>query len=289
MLKLFVPAKVNLFLRVVRRRDDGYHELESVMQSISLVDELTFAPAPQLQLTCNWPELPLGPENLAWRAAEVLRRRAKLPGDCGAAIHLHKRIPAGAGLGGGSADAAAALVGCARLWEVDLPVHELAALAAELGSDVPFFLTGGAAVARGRGEQLEPLRHAPEMWLVLVKPPFGVSTPWAYQAWRPESGGGASLADFLSAMRSGSAAAIGGALRNDLEAGVIAAHPAIGALRERLLELGALGARMTGSGSAVFGIAAGEPAARGIADALGEGWGQVFVVRTLANGAPSIE
>jgi 4-diphosphocytidyl-2-C-methyl-D-erythritol kinase len=289
MLTVSVPAKVNLFLRVVRRREDGYHELETVMQSVSLTDELSFAPAPELRLACNWPELPIGPDNLVWRAAEALRLRLQLPPGQGADITIQKQIPASAGLGGGSADAAAALIGCARLWNVSLPAGEMAAIAAELGSDAPFFLEGGAAVARGRGERLEPFHPAPSIWLVLVKPPFSVSTPWAYRSWRPDVRSGASLEEFLDALRGGAPEAVAAALRNDLEPGVAATHPEISALRERLLSLGALGTRMTGSGSAVFGVAARREDATRIAREFGTGLGEVFVVETLTEGAPRVE
>src|SRR5207237_5315929 len=121
---------------------------------------------------------------LVWKAAEALRAHCGLPPECGAVIETRKRIPAGAGLGGGSANAAAALAGCARLWDLSLPREEMLALAARLGSDVPFFLAGGAAVARGRGELLQAIPDPPSLWLVLVKPPLSVSPPWAYRAWK---------------------------------------------------------------------------------------------------------
>src|SRR5207244_13614078 len=140
----------------------------------------------------------------------------------------------------------------------------LASLAAAVGADGPFCLEGGTALARGRGERLTPVSAPPPLWLVLVKPPFSVSTPWAYRAWRPGACAGPSLDEFLAALQTGDPAAIARHLRNDLEPGVITSHPEIAALRDRLLELGALGARMTGSGSAVFGITPGESEAQRI-------------------------
>src|SRR5262245_50664975 len=147
---LRVPAKVNLFLRVVTRRPDGYHEVETVLQSIGLYDELEFAPAPAWELACDRPEVPLDDTNLVTRAAAALRGRCDVPAGApsgqGARVTIRKRIPVGAGLGGGSADAAAALAGLARLWGLAVTRETLAELAAALGSDVPFFLDGGAAL-----------------------------------------------------------------------------------------------------------------------------------------------
>jgi 4-diphosphocytidyl-2-C-methyl-D-erythritol kinase len=286
-LTIEVRAKVNLYLRVVGRREDGYHEVETVLQSIGLADGLTFAPAEGLRLECDQPGIPTGVDNLVWKAAAALRERCGLPPERGAAITIRKRIPAGAGLGGGSADAAAALVGLARLWELAPGPGELYAVASELGSDVPFFLAGGAALARGRGEQLQPLPNFPAIWLVVAKPPFQVSTPWAYHAWRPEADSGPALQGFLAAMATGSAAAIAACLRNDLEPGVDTAHPEIAALRGRLLDLGALGARMTGSGSAVFAVTGDEAEARRIATGVDPAAAECFVVRTLGPSPPT--
>jgi 4-diphosphocytidyl-2-C-methyl-D-erythritol kinase len=285
---LRVPAKVNLFLRVVARRADGYHEVETVLQSIGLYDELEFERASGWELGCDQPGVPLDDSNLVARAAAALRARCGVPLAAGARVTIRKRIPVGAGLGGGSADAAAALVGLARLWGVAAAPETLAEVAAALGSDVPFFLRGGAVLGRGRGERLEPLPAPAEFWLVLVKPPFPVATAWAYRAWQATTSVGPSLDEFLAALAGGDPAAVAAALRNDLEPAVAAAHPAITSLRARLLELGALGARMTGSGSAVFAVTGGEAAARRLAAALGDGYGEGFVVPTLPEGAGSV-
>lgn len=278
-----VPAKVNLYLRVVARRPDGYHELETVMQSVGLYDQLRLRPATELRLVGEHPGVPSDESNLAMKAALALRAWAGVP-TAGAEIELGKQIPAGAGLGGGSADAAAALAGLSGLWGLRLHRDELHDLAASLGSDVPFFLEGGTAVARGRGERLTPVPSPPPLWLVLVKPPFPVSTPWAYRAWSAGPCEGASLDEFLAALRSGDPAAVAAHLRNDLEPGVTAGHAEIALLRHRLLDLGALGARMTGSGSAVFALTPGEPEAHRIAADLGPDHGERFVVTTLAKG-----
>jgi 4-diphosphocytidyl-2-C-methyl-D-erythritol kinase len=165
MIRLRAPAKLNLTLDVVGRRPDGYHELRSILQTISLADEVRVAPNEDLKFTCSDPAL-AGLDNLVWRAATLLRDEAGIRE--GAAIELDKRVPAAAGLGGGSSDAAAALVGLARLWRLDWPLERLAALAASLGSDVPFFLWGGTALAEGRGERIRPLPPLAGLWFVLL-------------------------------------------------------------------------------------------------------------------------
>ena len=253
-MKIACPPKVNLYLRVVRRREDGYHELETVFQSVGGGDTLYGAPAADLSLRCDDPRIPVDERNLVLRAAQLLRERSPAAGTRGAALALLKRTPVGAGMGGGSVDGAAALVLLSRLWGLSPSREALAEAAADLGSDVPFFLQGGTALARGRGEQLSPL-PAPPLWLVLLKPPVSVSTPWAYRQWRPETCGGPGLDEFLQALESGDPAAVAATLRNDLEPGVAAGVPEIAAAREWLRRQGLPGVRMTGSGSVVFGVA----------------------------------
>lgn len=278
MLQIDCPPKINLYLRVVRRREDGFHELETVFQSIDGGDRLSAAPAGELELTCDQPELPTDSRNLVVRAAQLLA--ARFPGaNRGAALQLEKQTPMGAGLGGGSVDAAAALILLSRLWGLSPTANELAALAAELGSDVPFFLSGGTALARGRGEQLVPLATAP-LWLVLVKPAVSVSTPWAYQQWRAQACGGATVEEFTAALATGDPVTVAGALRNDLEPGVVAGVPEIEAARRWLLDAGSLGAMMTGSGSVVFGLTRDAAHAREIAARPGAP-GLTWAVRSL--------
>lgn len=275
-MNVLAHAKLNLFLRVVGRRADGFHELETLFQSIDLADELTFAPGRELTLTGGSEAAPPGPENLVLRAAAALREATGCPH--GAAIHLEKRVPVGAGLGGGSSDAAATLRALNRLWDLRLPRERLLEIAARLGSDVPFALRGGTAVGRGRGELLEPL-PTPALWLALARPSFGVPTPQAYRLFRPAPAA-APLGSFLAALASGEPERIAPLLRNDLEAGVFSQWPELTALRERLLAAGALGARMTGSGSVLFGVAQDEAHARAIAARLRDTSLWVQVVRT---------
>jgi 4-diphosphocytidyl-2-C-methyl-D-erythritol kinase len=176
------PTKINLSLRVLGRRADGFHELETLMAPLTLADELTVEKAGAgIAFTCSDTTLPTGDDNLAVRAARAFFDASQL--DAGLMIHLEKRIPHGAGLGGGSSDAASTLLALDELFETKLGTTRLAEIAASLGSDVPFFIHRSAAVCRGRGEIVEPCVLPQKLPLLLVKPPFGVPTPWAYSKW----------------------------------------------------------------------------------------------------------
>jgi 4-diphosphocytidyl-2-C-methyl-D-erythritol kinase len=259
-------AKINLTLHVGPRRDDGFHDVRTLLQSITLHDTLTFSTRRgPFRLACRTPGVPSDRSNLVWRAAEVLWAALGRTGDPrDAHIKLDKAIPTEAGLGGGSADAAAALVGLNKLWGARLSRRVLMRLGAELGSDVPFFLQGGTALGVGRGQELYPVDDVERMGVVIIKPSFGVSTADAY-GWLD--------ADRLSsnAARSGPAepqfmdfsqsdlVEIGWpsgplALSNDLMGPVARRHPAVFEMVSACLFQGAIGAQMTGSGSAVFGL-----------------------------------
>ena len=230
-------AKINLSLRVLGRRSDGYHELRTVFQSIALHDTLTIRrERGPLRLECGDPEFPADRSNLIWRAAQrawTAAGRSGAPQDI--VIAVVKRIPIAAGLGGGSSDAAATLSALARLWRVDR--GRLPALAASLGADVPYFLVGGTVLGLERGDLLFPLVDEPNWWVTLVIPSFTVSTKDAF-AWYDED----------SRMRAR------GVFTNDLEASVRRRHPEIARIVVGLRRAGALQAAMTGSGSAVFGL-----------------------------------
>ena len=288
-IRVVAHAKINLHLEVLGLRPDGFHELAMVMQSISLADSLSLATTAdaQLSLTCDQPGLSTGPDNLVLRAAERLRAHVGLP-ELGARLHLRKRIPVGAGLAGGSADGAAALVGLNALWALGLSVEELAGLAAALGSDLPFCLEGGTRLCFGRGERLEPARAAEGLAVLLVKhPAASVSTPWAYGRCRELR------SDYYlereddfeqrrQALRQGplvQALASGGGLpplRNDLQT-VVA--PEVASVRDGLALLqrapGALAVAMSGSGPSLFALfptlAEAEQAHRQLADDLAGG------------------
>jgi 4-diphosphocytidyl-2-C-methyl-D-erythritol kinase len=236
-------AKVNRSLVVRGKRSDGYHELDTVFQAVGLTDRLAFGESDGLTLEVDDPSIPAGAENLVLRAARALAEAAGVRPR--AAISLEKRIPSGGGLGGGSSDAAVTLLGLSALWSLDLPLERLAEVGASVGSDVPFFLWGGTARGLGRGERIEPLPDLPPRGVVLVMPPFPVSTPEVFRRLAaPEwDGEGA-----------GSPAAGGVPDRNDLEPAAESLFPALRDVRESLGAAGATQARLSGSGSTVFGL-----------------------------------
>jgi len=277
-LVLQAPAKINLCLRVLGKRPDGYHDIDSVFAKVSLFDTLSFRAAPGIELTTEGFDAGPSADNLVVRAARALRAgRPRLPG---VRMHLVKRIPSGAGLGGGSSDAAAALRGLDRFWGLGLTPRELHGLAASLGSDVPFFLHGAAARVSGRGEVVEPFTPARSWPVLLVKPRVSVSTAWAYGALsltkdRQKN----KLSCFGLAENRLSSLAAG--LANDFEAPVFRRHPEILRIRDGLLRQGALAAVLSGSGSAVVGFFdRGEEAARAVR-AFPDCWSAV--ARTLVD------
>ena len=275
-------AKINLTLRVGALQADGFHPLQTVFQSLGLHDtlEITVRPGP-FELTCSDPGVPVDDRNLVTRAARALWSALDREGEPrGVAVHLTKHIPMQAGLGGGSSDAASALSALARLWRRREPRVDLAAIAARLGADVPYFLLGGTALGLSRGEELYPLEDLPARFVVLALPAFGVATADAYR-WFDEGGPW----PFGAPRGVGKAiAAWGGcplAVVNDLEAPVARRHPEIAAARRAIETAGAEAAAMTGSGSAVFGLFAGEAAARRAAGAVAEAGFVALFTRTV--------
>jgi 4-diphosphocytidyl-2-C-methyl-D-erythritol kinase len=282
---VIAPAKINLHLEVLGLRPDGYHELAMLMQSIDLADQLDFVGRAdgQITLRCNRSDLPLGPDNLIVKAAERLRAHAGLE-ERGVDILLEKRIPIGAGLAGGSSDAAATLIGLDRLWGLGTPRPVLAELAAQLGSDVPFCLEGGSQLCFGRGERLEacPGPTSPLGVLLLKHPEVSVSTPWAYGRCREWRGDFylSQEADFeqrRQALRQSSLLqGLRGQgplppLRNDLQAVVAPEVPSV-ALALELLQQSpeAMAVAMSGSGPTVFGLFGTVQAAGRVQEALAE-------------------
>lgn len=259
MIELLAPAKVNLSLRVLGKRADGFHELESLVCPISLFDrlELDHRAEPGIAFACDDATLPTGDENLAVRAARLFCDACGLEPNL--RLRLAKQIPHGAGLGGGSSDAASVLLGLDALFETRLPTAALAAMAADLGSDVPLFIYRSAAVIRGRGEEVEPMAGVPELPLLLIKPPFGVPTPWAYKNWtesREIPGIPYAAQEFPW-----------GALVNDLERPVFEKYLFLASLKQWLLgQPEVAGALMSGSGSTVFAVLREKP----LGFALGE-------------------
>jgi 4-diphosphocytidyl-2-C-methyl-D-erythritol kinase len=279
-LALIIPAKINLWLEVVGKREDGYHELSSLMLPIGVFDrlELELAPEEGISLDCGYPELPADDTNLAWKAARLFLDTAGM--SSGVHIRLGKGIPVGAGLGGGSADAAGALTGLNELAGRPLDAETLHSLARKLGADVAFFLYRRPALATGIGEKLQHVKGLPSYPLVLVKPPLHVSTRSVYQS--------------LSLTRDGSHISIGRLLGrpwaleqvliNDLETVTISQVPVISEIKKWLLGHGAIGALMSGSGPTVFGVFGEPDVARAVAAKAREVWSDCWVTasETLA-------
>jgi len=297
-------AKLNLFLEVLAKRDDGFHEIETLMSAVSLYDSLYFSSnsTGDLRLSCEWAsgleahknmstggtsdclgELPRHPDNIVWRAVQCLRRDAGI--EAGATIRLVKRIPAMAGLGGASSNAAAALLAAHCVWQLDWSHARLERLAAELGSDVPFFLTarssGSAmAVARGRGERIEGLNGMTKLHFVVVRPPAGLSTPQGYGRCLPAEQP-ASLDQLVGALRDGNPARIGAQLFNRLQPAASELSPWIEKIQAAFNRLDCLGHSMSGSGTSYFGLfRSARHAARHAVRLRSARLGYVFTTRT---------
>jgi 4-diphosphocytidyl-2-C-methyl-D-erythritol kinase len=269
------PAKLNVRLRVTGRRPDGYHELVSIMVPIDLTDRIEVRPAPAgIELACTGRPVPGGEENLARRAAREFLDRAGVPQ--GVSIRLHKRIPVAAGLGGGSSDAAATLLAMERIWPGRLGREALFRTAVGLGADVPFFLSAVPAVATGIGEVLENLDYWPELWYVLVNPPVEVSTAWAYGQLRNQLTTREN--DYINRFLSPKDFSVAELLENDLERVTETRFPVVTHLKQALMDAGAIGALMTGSGPTVFGVFGTESGARAAEQELiSQELGDVFV------------
>jgi 4-diphosphocytidyl-2-C-methyl-D-erythritol kinase len=249
-------AKINWSLRVLGKRDDGYHEIDTVLQTVSLHDTITFEQVADesIRLWCDDRSVPVDKTNLVWRAAAALRERYSIRR--GVRIRLEKRIPAEAGLGGGSSDAAATLIALAFLWKIEVSAEDLVRIAEGLGSDVPFFLNGGTARATGRGSVVEPLGDSPQKHLLVIKPNASISTAKAYSTLHRASLTSSDSKPILfHSQASNSSASIDlNALQNDFEPTVFQLEPEIERAKVALLKSEARAAMLSGSGSAVFGI-----------------------------------
>jgi 4-diphosphocytidyl-2-C-methyl-D-erythritol kinase len=249
-------AKVNLTLEVSALRSDGYHDLDSVVQSIDFADELTITQAPPgvIEARTHAVGVPSGPENLVYRACKAFFEVTSLRG--GARCSIKKTIPPQAGMGGGSSNAAAAIVGLDRLYETRMDVAPLLSIAARVGSDVPLFICSGTVRMRGRGDMVQALPDAPPFHVVVIKPKRGVSTAWAYSELDKRealaSSGASDAAE--EAVRQGDRGGLVAAMMNDFDPVVTAAFPEIAAAKHFLLDAGAKAALLCGSGSAVFGV-----------------------------------
>lgn len=251
---LLAYGKINLALNVGEVRPDGYHEVEMVLHQVPVYDHLTFypAPSPGIALETNLSFLKVDESNLIVKAYKAMEERFGLPG---VRARLYKRIPVSAGMAGGSADAAMTIRGLNELFSLHLSLEEEMAIGETLGSDIPFCLMGGSALATGRGEVLEPFPRLPMGQILFVKPRFGVSTPYVYQHFDPASAGEkADIEALRQALLKGSLREAAPHMHNQLEPTVDRVYPVIREIREHLLDLGALASRMSGSGPTVFGI-----------------------------------
>ncbi len=253
---LKTPAKVNFGLQILYKRPDGFHELETILQMVALYDEMEFfAGDGEIKLICNKQGVPEDESNLVFKAAKVLRDKFPEKTSSGVKIQLKKNIPAGAGLGGGSGNAALALLGLNKFWNLGLSNDELIPFAASLGSDIPFFLVSPTALGTGRGDKIAKIMSPRKISVVIVFPGFSISTPWVYQNLKLELTKKENNISILQKFLSQSdISQLGNSLQNHLEPIVFKKYPVVREIKDKLLEIGACGALMSGSGSAVFGI-----------------------------------
>ena len=276
-------AKINLGLRVLKKREDGFHDIETIFHRINLFDELTIEPSEtSISISCNNQTLPTNQNNLCWKAAELLR--AEVGTTQGAVIHLQKNIPIGAGLGGGSSDAAAALTALPALWNMPVDASTLAGVALNIGSDVPYFLHNKSAYAEGRGERLNFVKLSLPYAVLVVTPNIHVSTSWAYGQLAKQERLALRPNKFYDGATC-TVAAIPSLMKNDFESVVFDAHPEIALLKQEILSHGAVYALLSGSGSSVFGLFNDEGNARKAGDFFAS---KYFVSITPPNFIPSL-
>ena len=273
------PCKVNLLLNILGKRPDGFHELETVMHPVPVYDRLTFERGGSgIQLTCSEPNLPTDSRNLVYRAAEALLKAANIRGSI--TLHLEKRIPLAAGLGGGSGNAATTLLGLNELFGHPLALAQLGTIAVSLGSDIPFFLQDKPALATGRGEKIQSLELFPALRgtaLLLIHPGFGIATAWAYQqlAKFPNALNGRSgrATELISLLQSGDLKNAAAQFYNSLEAPALEKYPLLALFQEFLRENGAAGTLMSGSGSTTFAVVENETVGQALAERLKQKFG----------------
>lgn len=276
------PAKINLTLDILNKRDDGYHEVEMVMTQVDLSDRLELEELDGDTIIISSPVgyIPLDEKNHAFQAAKLIKERYGVKQ--GVYIHIDKNIPVSAGLGGGSSDAAATLRGLNRLWQLNLDAEELQKLGAEIGSDVPFCVAGGTALATGRGERLQPIPSPPSCWVILAKPSVSVSTAEVYRQFdaasnteKPKS------RQMVQALEAQDYEGICQALGNMLEQTTLRMYPEVSRIKACMEKLGADGVQMTGSGPTVFGLVRKESKVHRIYNGLRGFCKEVYVVRIL--------
>jgi 4-diphosphocytidyl-2-C-methyl-D-erythritol kinase len=275
-------AKINLSLDVMHKRDDGYHEVEMVMTMVDLADhiEIQELPEDKIIISSQSGYIPLDEKNLAFQAAKLLKDQYQVRQ--GVYIHLDKKIPVAAGLAGGSSDAAATLRGLNRLWRLDLPLEEMQRMGAILGSDVPFCVTGGTALATGRGELLRAIEAPPPCWVILAKPPINVSTSDIYSKLKAKQiKSHPNTAVLLEAIRTKNLDMLCQSMGNVLEEVTLELYPIVLQLKQCMERLGAEGVLMSGSGPTVFGIVSKEEKAHRIYNGLRGFCKEVYAVRLI--------
>jgi 4-diphosphocytidyl-2-C-methyl-D-erythritol kinase len=287
-IRLRAPGKINWTLDVIGKRADGYHEVEMLMQSVGLWDEIVLTHRDQgVEISCDAAGIPLDDNNLAVRAAMLIKKHFDLPQ--GIHIDIRKSIPAAAGLAGGSSNAAAVLAGLNVMWRLGLSLPELAELGNGLGADVPFCILGGTAVARGIGEKLTPLQPLEGIRLVLVKPSFGVSTASVFGELKLDKHRHPDWRETYNLLRNRKWDELNRGMGNVLETVTAARHPEIYEIKELLLRSGAAASQMTGSGPAVFGVFKTAVAARRAVRDISPFYSQIFMVSTHGRGVEIME
>ena len=262
-MKYFAPAKINLFLDVLNKRDDGYHNLSMIMQTIDLCDEIDIEKAEKISLECNKDGIPLNEKNLVWKAADLFFEYTKINGGC--KIYLKKIIPDGAGLGGGSSDAAQVLIALNEIYDTKLSNEQLKGIAVKIGADVPFFIEKGCCLAEGIGDILTPIENNTNPYVLVYKPEFSISTKWVYENLNLNNRTEKNKDELIELLRVGNMKFYDG-IFNVLEDVSITKYPEIEDVKNKFKNLGATNAMMTGSGSAVFAIFVDETKAK---EALG--------------------
>jgi len=277
LIRLKSYAKINLCLYVLKKRKDGFHEVYTVMQAVDLYDRLSLYRIPEgITVQTDDPQLPIDRRNLAYKAAEVFLKSTKI--DSGVRIKIQKRIPLSSGLGGGSSNAAFTLLGLNRLFDAGLPRKNIMEMAKGIGSDVPFFLSSGQAVATGRGEKIRELKLPRDYWIVLTKPDIKLSTPWVYKNLKISLTKERRLVKIYKNKKSFFGSVV--AWENELEKVSAKKYPQLKELREKLKEIGAIKTSMSGSGPTVYGIFLDKPKYKEVKSLKSEEW-QIWVTRPI--------
>ncbi len=275
------PAKINLSLDAVKKRDDGFHEVEMIMTMVDLADRIDLTDTDDGQITVDVSEgfVPNDQRNLAYQAASLLKERFQV--ERGVHIYITKRIPVAAGLAGGSSDAAATLKGLNQLWNLGLSLDELAEMGAQIGSDVSFCVYGGTALATGRGEIIKPIASPPACWVILAKPPIGVSTAEVYKRLRVNDVEHANTQAMVQAIEQQSFVDICSNLHNVLETVTLEMYPEVKHIKDQMIRFGADGVLMSGSGPTVFGLVEHESRMHRIYNGLRGFCQDVYAVRLI--------